>query len=383
MAALDAAVRAALAGVEEPELRRPVTELGMVESLETKGRKVRVTLALPLPGDETRAELRQRVIDALVPLGGVDRVDVELRDMDDAELRTVAGILKGVAPNPLRVLDASAAAAPRPLEPRPNPFTDTRTRILAVASGKGGVGKSSVTTNLSIALAQRGKRVAAVDADVWGFSMPRMLGVTHPPGLIDDVIVPPEAFGVRLISMGFFAREDQAVIWRGPMLHKALEQFLTDVYWGDTDYLVIDMPPGTGDVSLSISQFLPRAEVVVVTTPQPAAQRVAQRAAAMAEKVELDVIGVIENMSWFRGDDGKRYEIFGSGGGDELARELGVPLLAQIPLVPALREGGDDGRPIVVAHPDDEAAVAFRAIAETLDTSLTPRRIYNPELRLN
>jgi len=313
----------------------------------------------------------------------VDRVDVEFRDMDDAELRTVGEILKGVTPNPLRVLDASTAAAPRAPAPRPNPFTDTRTRVLAVASGKGGVGKSSVTTNVSIALAQRGKRVAAVDADVWGFSMPRMLGVSRPPGLIDDVIVPPDAFGVRLISMGFFAREDQAVIWRGPMLHKALEQFITDVYWGETDYLVIDMPPGTGDVSLSISQFLPRAEVIVVTTPQPAAQRVAQRAAAMAEKVELDVIGVIENMSWFRGDDGKRYEIFGSGGGEELAHDLGVPLLAQIPLVPALREGGDDGRPIVVAHPDDEAAVAFRSIAETLDTSLAPKRIYNPELRLN
>jgi ATP-binding protein involved in chromosome partitioning len=383
MTALEADVRAALAGVEEPELRRSVTELGMVESVDTKGGKVRVALALPLPGDDTRAGLRRRVIDSLVVVEGVDRVDVEFRDMDDAELQTVAQILKGVTPNPLRVLDASAAAAPRAPEPRPNPFTDTRTRILAVASGKGGVGKSSVTTNLSIALAQRGKRVAAVDADVWGFSMPRMLGISHPPGLIDDVIVPPEAFGVRLISMGFFAREDQAVIWRGPMLHKALEQFLTDVYWGDTDYLVIDMPPGTGDVSLSISQFLPRAEVLVVTTPQPAAQRVAQRAAAMAEKVELDVIGVIENMSWFRGDDGKRYEIFGSGGGEELARELGVPLLAQIPLVPALREGGDDGRPIVIAQPDDEAAVAFRSIAETLDTSLTPKRIYNPELRLN
>jgi ATP-binding protein involved in chromosome partitioning len=383
MTALEADVRAALGGVEEPELRRSVTELGMVDSVETKGRKVRLTFALPLPGDDTRAELRRRAIESLLAVEGVDRVDVEFRDMDDAELQAVAQILKGITPNPLRVLDATAAAAPRPPEARPNPFTDTRTRILAVASGKGGVGKSSVTTNLSIALAQRGKRVAAVDADVWGFSMPRMLGISHPPGLIDDVIVPPEAFGVRLISMGFFAREDQAVIWRGPMLHKALEQFLTDVYWGDTDYLVIDMPPGTGDVSLSISQFLPRAEVVVVTTPQPAAQRVAQRAAAMAEKVDLDVIGVIENMSWFRGDDGKRYEIFGSGGGDELARELGVPLLARIPLVPALREGGDDGRPIVVARPDDEAAVAFRSIAETLDTSLVPKRIYNPELRLN
>ena len=170
--------------------------------------------------------------------------------------------------------------------------------------------------------------------------------------------------------MGYFASEEQAVIWRGPMLHKALEQFLTDVYWGDSDYLVVDMPPGTGDVALSMAQFIPRAEVVIVTTPQPAAQRVAQRAAAMAEKVNLDVVGVIENMSWFTGDDAKRYELFGSGGGRELADRLSVPLLGQIPLVPALREGGDDGAPIVVAHPDDEAAVAFRAIAATLDAQV-------------
>jgi ATP-binding protein involved in chromosome partitioning len=380
MAALDEAVRAALAQVQEPELRRSVTDLGMVDRVAVDGRKVRVTLALPLPGDDTRAELSRRAFEAVASVPGIARVDVDLRDMDDAELRAVAGILKGIRPNPLQVLDA--AAAPRSPEPRPNPFTDTRTRVLAIASGKGGVGKSSVTTNLSIALAGLGKRVAAVDADVWGFSMPRMLGIENPPGLIDDVIVPPERYGVRLISMGFFAREDQAVIWRGPMLHKALEQFLTDVYWGDTDYLLIDMPPGTGDVPLSISQFLPRAEVIVVTTPQPAAQRVAQRAAAMAEKVDLDVIGVIENMSWFRGDDGKRYELFGAGGGQELADQLGVPLLGQVPLVPALRAGGDEGRPIVIAHPDDEASKVFRAIAEQLATDLAPKRIYNPELRI-
>jgi ATP-binding protein involved in chromosome partitioning len=381
MAAVEADVRAALSQVEEPELRRSVTDLGMVREVVRKGKRVTVGLALPLPGDHTRAELRRRVLDAVVAVRGVDRVEVDFRDMDESELRALADILKGVTPNPLQVLDA--AAAPRAPEPRVNPFTDTRTRVLAIASGKGGVGKSSVTTNLSIALAQRGQRVAAVDADVWGFSMPRMLGISSPPGLIDDVIVPPEAYGVRLISMGFFAREDQAVIWRGPMLHKALEQFLTDVYWGETDYLVIDMPPGTGDVPLSISQFLPRAEVIVVTTPQPAAQRVAQRAAAMAEKVDLDVIGVIENMSWFMGDDGTRYELFGSGGGEELATKLGVPLLGKVPLVPELREGGDEGRPIVIAEPDDEASEAFRAIAEQLDTTLAPKRIYRPELRLN
>jgi ATP-binding protein involved in chromosome partitioning len=305
--------------------------------------------------------------------------------MTEDELVALGRLLKGVAAppapsNPLQVVDASQAPSP---PPRVNPFTDARTRVLAVSSGKGGVGKSSVTTNLSIALANRGHRVAAVDADVWGFSMPRMLGIDAPPGLIDDVIVPPEANGVRLISMGFFAREDQAVIWRGPMLHKALEQFLTDVYWGELDYLVVDMPPGTGDISLSIAQFLPRAEVLVVTTPQPAAQRVAVRAAAMAEKVDLQVIGVIENMAWFTGDDGTRYELFGSGGGEELADELGVPLLARIPLVPALREGGDVGRPIVAVDPDGEVARVFAALAERLDTDLAPKRIYNPQLKIN
>ncbi len=373
-------IQAALIGVEDPELRRSVVELGMVKGVAVDGRTAVVALAMPLPGEGSRIELTRRVVLAAGEVDGVDRVDVDVREMTEAELREVAAILKGEPPpNPLQVVDASARAAPAP---RVNPFTDSRTRVLAVASGKGGVGKSSVTTNLAVALAQRGHRVAAVDADVWGFSMPRMLGVTHPPGLIDDVIVPPEAHGVRLISMGFFAREDQAIIWRGPMLHKALEQFLTDVYWGEVDYLVVDMPPGTGDVSLSMSQFIPRAEVLVVTTPQPAAQRVAQRAAAMAEKVDLEVIGVVENMSWFTGDDGTRYELFGAGGGQELADDLSVPLLARVPLVPALRAGGDAGTPIVVAHPDDEAAQVFRELAERLETDVRPTRVYNPELRL-
>jgi ATP-binding protein involved in chromosome partitioning len=363
MPGLEDDVRAALGGVEEPELHRPIAELGMLQGVAADGGRVVVAVASPLPGDAPRAELTRRIVETVGALPGVEHVDVDLRDMSEGEIATLARLLKG--------------------DGRTNPFALSRTRVLAIASGKGGVGKSSVTTNLAIALAQRGHRVAAVDADVWGFSMPRMLGIGAPPGVIDDVIVPPEAHGVRLISMGFFASEDQAVIWRGPMLHKALEQFLTDVYWGDVDYLVVDMPPGTGDVSLSMAQFLPRAEVIVVTTPQPAAQRVAQRAAAMAAKVDLDVIGVIENMSWFRGDDGTRYELFGAGGGEELATQLDVPLLAQIPLVPALREGGDDGRPITVAHPDDEAAVVFRAVAERLDTEVTPKRIYRPELKIN
>jgi ATP-binding protein involved in chromosome partitioning len=375
-------VQAALAAVEEPELRRSIVELGMVQGVAVDGKTAVVALAVPLPGDAPRAELSRRVIEAVGRVPGVERVDVDIRDMDDDEIVALARLLKGAPPaNPLMVVDASQAGQ-QTAPPRVNPFTDSRTRVLAISSGKGGVGKSSVTTNLSVALADRGHRVAAVDADVWGFSMPRMLGISAPPGLIDDVIIPPEANGVRLISMGFFAREDQAVIWRGPMLHKALEQFLTDVYWGEVDYLVVDMPPGTGDISLSIAQFLPRAEVLVVTTPQPAAQRVAQRAAAMAEKVDLQVIGVIENMSWFTGDDGKRYELFGAGGGEELAGELGVPLLAQIPLVPELRAGGDVGRPIVTTDPDGEVAHVFRRLAERLDTELAPKRVYNPELKI-
>ncbi len=376
-----AAVREAIAAVEEPELHRTLGELGLTPAVALDGATAVVALEDPLPDRGHWAPLADAVRAAALTVPGVEHAEVEVRELDEDAKPAVAARLKGEAPrDPLAVVDAaSAAAQPRP---RQNPFTATRTRILAIASGKGGVGKSSVTTNLSIALAQRGHRVAAVDADVWGFSMPRMLGIQDPPGLIDDVIVPPGAHGVRLISMGFFAREDQAVVWRGPMLHKALEQFLTDVHWAEPDYLVVDMPPGTGDVSLSISQFLPRAEVIVVTTPQPAAQKVAQRAAAMAEKVDLDVIGVIENMSWFRGDDGKGYEIFGAGGGAALAAQLDVPLLGRIPLVPELREGGDTGRPIVVADPDDEASAAFRAIAETVDTELRPTKIAHPELTI-
>jgi ATP-binding protein involved in chromosome partitioning len=212
--------------------------------------------------------------------------------------------------------------------------------------------------------------------------MPRMLGIDRPPTVIDDIIVPPDANGVTLISMGFFAREDQPVVWRGPMLHKALEQFLTDVHWGEPDYLVVDMPPGTGDIALSMAQFLPRAEVLVVTTPQPAAQKVAQRAAYMARKVNLQVTGVIENMSWFRCDHDTAYRLFGEGGGQELADDLEVPLLGQVPLVPDLREGSDIGEPIVVADPENEASLVFRAMAERIDVELAPKRIYRTELKI-
>ena len=338
----------------------------MVRGIDVQGSAVRVTVALTVAGCPMRAEITNRVTDAVAVLAGVDRVDVDLTVMTDSERANLAGRLHGGAEG----------------DARPNPFTDSQTRVLAVASGKGGVGKSSVTTNLAVSLAQRGRKVAAVDADVWGFSMPRMLGIDRPPTVIDDVIVPPDANGVTLISMGFFAREDQPVVWRGPMLHKALEQFLTDVHWGEPDYLIVDMPPGTGDIALSMAQFLPRAEVLVVTTPQPAAQKVAQRAAYMARKVNLQVTGVIENMSWFRCEHGAEYRLFGEGGGAELAEQLDVPLLGQVPLVAELRKGADEGRPIVVTDPGNEASEVFRRVAERIDVELAPKRIYRTELKI-
>lgn len=369
----------ALRPVEDPELHRSIVDLNMVRDVVVDGAAVRLTVALTIPGCPLKAEIQRRVTDAVEGLDGISTVALDFTSMTDEERAALRQQLHG---------DPAATAGSQPAhghaEGRAIPFADpaSRTRVLLIASGKGGVGKSSVTTNLAIALAQRGKKVAVVDADVWGFSIPRMLGVERPPVLIDQMIVPPEAYGVTCISMGFFVQEDQPVIWRGPMLHKALEQFLTDVYWDDPDYLVVDLPPGTGDISISLAQFLPRAELYVVTTPQPAAQKVAQRAAFMAEKVRLDVKGVIENMSWFTGDDGKRYEIFGAGGGEELAGRIEVPLLGKVPLVPELREGGDAGRPITAIDPDSEAAAAFRDIAEQVDVALAPTRRFNPELKI-
>jgi ATP-binding protein involved in chromosome partitioning len=365
----EAQVLEALRPVEDPEIHRSIVELNMVRGIQIDGGNVKVTVALTVAGCPMRAEIIRLVTDAVAPLAGVARVDVDLGVMTDEERGALSQQLQGGHGH-----DGQ--------EHRTNPFTDSNTRVLAISSGKGGVGKSSVTTNLAVALAQRGNKVAAIDADVWGFSMPRMLGIDRPPTVIDDVIVPPDANGVTLISMGFFAREDQPVVWRGPMLHKALEQFLTDVHWGEPDYLIVDMPPGTGDIALSMAQFLPRAEVIVVTTPQPAAQKVAQRAAYMARKVNLSVVGVIENMSWFLCDHGTEYRLFGEGGGQELADQLEVPLLGQVPLVPELRAGADCGEPIVVTHPDDPASQVFGAIAERLDVELAPKRIYRTQLKI-
>jgi len=370
----------ALRPVEDPELHRSIVDLGMVRDVVVADDgAVTVGIALTVAGCPLRAEIDRRVSEAVVALGGVTGVSLDFSVMTDEERAALRQRLHG---------DPAATAGSQPAqghaEGRAIPFSDpsSRTRILLIASGKGGVGKSSITTNLSVALAERGRSVAVVDADVWGFSIPKMLGVDRPPVVIDQMLLPPEVHGVRCISMGFFAEEDTPVIWRGPMLHKALEQFLTDVFWDDPEYLVVDLPPGTGDVSISLAQYLPRAEVFVVTTPQPAAQRVAQRAAYMARKVNLSVKGVIENMSWFTGDDGTRYDLFGAGGGTELAEQLGVPLLGQVPLVPALREGGDTGRPVMVADPNGEAASAIRSIAERIDTELAPTRRAHPELRL-
>jgi ATP-binding protein involved in chromosome partitioning len=366
MTTADVDVLEALRPVEDPELGRSLVELGLVHGVDRQRATLTVTVGAPLPLPGWDAEVTRRIRSALAGVPSVDRVEVEFEELDEDEDVELAKRLCPVDDQGQRL----------------NPFTDARTRVVAVSSGKGGVGKSSVTVNLAVALARRGHRVAVLDADVWGFSVPRMLGVERGPAAIDRVIVPPESYGVRYISIGFFTSEDEGVVWRGPMLHKALEQFLTDVYWNEPKFLLVDMPPGTGDVALSMAQFLPRAEVLVVTTPQPAAQSVAQRAAAMARKVRLSVVGVVENMSWFRGDDGKAYEIFGSGGGQALAEKLGVPLLGQVPLVPALREGGDVGRPIVASEPASEPAAVFGEIARRLDEDLAPRKVFRKELKV-
>ncbi len=379
MSTTDEIVIEALRPVEDPELNRSIVDLGMVKSVVIDGPTVGVTIALTIEGCPLRAEINSRVTNAIVALDDVDHVNLDFTVMTDEERANVRQMLHG---------DPASTAGTNPShghsEGRAIPFADadSKTRVLLVASGKGGVGKSSVTANLAIALAQRGHKTAIVDADVWGFSIPRMLGIQQPPTVIDEMLIPPKTHGVHAISMGFFAEEDQPVIWRGPMLHKALEQFLTDVYWDEPDFLVVDLPPGTGDISLSLAQFLPRSEVYVVTTPQPAAQRVAQRAAFMAQQVNLSVKGVIENMSWFTGDDGKKYDIFGSGGGLDLAERLEVPLIGRVPLVPELRQGSDSGRPIMAENPEHEASLVFAEMARAIDEDLKPTKRFRSSLNI-
>jgi ATP-binding protein involved in chromosome partitioning len=343
----EAQVREALKSVNDPEIGRPIEDIGMLQAIDVEGGLVRVHVLLTIEGCPLRDRITQDVTAALQPLAGVERVEVTLTPMSEEQRATLVGTLRGGQPS-----GPSAISFP------------PQTSIVAIASGKGGVGKSSVTVNLAAALAAEGSKVGVLDADVWGFSVPRMLGVEGKPVGFNDMILPLEAHGVKVISMGFFVPEETPVIWRGPMLHKAIEQFLGDVYWGDLDFLLCDLPPGTGDVSISLASFIPGASMLVVTTPQEAARKVAERAGKMAERTNLRPIGVIENMSYYVCPHcGEREELFGSGGGAEAARTLGVPLLAQVPLVPLLREGGDDGTPIVVKDPESPASEALRQAA--------------------
>lgn len=350
-------LRAAVEAVEEPLLGRTLGKLGLVETVsDRRFGSDTVEVTIPVPNHPSLRELDAAIREA----AGDRRLNVEFHTMDDeGRHRLMEGLRSEVG-----------AGVGQP---------GNRTRVVAISSGKGGVGKSSVSTNLAVTLAGRGRRVGIIDGDIWGFSIPRMFGVDRPPVVIDESIIPPRAFGVQVMSMDYFVPDDKAVIWRGPMLHKAIEQFLNDVFWDAPDFLIVDMPPGTGDIAISMAQFLPRAQVLLVTTPQPTAQRVARRAALMAAEVDQEVIGVVENMSWFAGDDGKRYELFGAGGGAALAEELGVPLMAQVPLLPAMREGADAGRPIGVVAPDSEAASAFERLAGAVEEA-RPRVRTHPDL---
>jgi ATP-binding protein involved in chromosome partitioning len=353
------ALLAALSTVNDPEIRKPITELGMVESVEVDDAgRVAVTILLTVSGCPMKDTLTKDSTAALAAVEGVTGVDVTLGVMSPEQRAGLREQLRG-----------GVAEKEIPFA-RPNSLT----RVYAVASGKGGVGKSSVTVNLAASLAEQGLRVGVVDADVYGFSVPRMLGVEHRPTQVDDMILPPVSHDVKVISIGMFVPGNQPVVWRGPMLHRALQQFLGDVFWGDLDVLLLDLPPGTGDIAISVAQLIPNAEILVVTTPQQAAAEVAERAGSIALQTHQRIVGVIENMSWLELPDGSRQEIFGSGGGqtvaDSLTRSVGaqVPLLGQIPLDTSLREGADQGMPVVLGSPTSPAAVALRGIARGLAT---------------
>lgn len=339
------AILAALESVIDPELHKPVTELDMVRDVVIDdGGRVEVTIALTVAGCPMRSSFQDQVQRFVGGVEGVVSVELRFGVMSADEKAALSSRLRGGRPEKTISLEPT-------------------TRVLAIASGKGGVGKSTLTANLAAALAARGEKVGVLDADVYGHSIPHMLGVQQRPVVVDTMIVPPVRGDLKLMSIGFFLDDNAPVMWRGPMLHRALEQFLSDVYWGELDTLVVDMPPGTGDVAISLGQLLPRAEVLIVTTPQPAAQQVAVRAAQMAEKVGMRIVGVAENMSYLVGTG---QEIFGSGGGQRLADEIGVPLLGSIPLDPALREAADAGTPILEAAPDAEATAAIVALAERI-----------------
>jgi ATP-binding protein involved in chromosome partitioning len=351
-------VTAALATVNDPEIHRPITDLGMVKGVEVApGGDVRVDVYLTVAGCPLRDTITKDVTAAVSAVPGVTRVDVRLDVMSEEQRRELQSRLRGGRTE------------------RAIPFAEpsSMTRVFAVASGKGGVGKSSVTVNLAAALAAMGQKVGVLDADIYGHSVPRMLGVTGVPTQVEQMIMPPSAYGVRVISIGMFTTGNAPVVWRGPMLHRALQQFLADVYWGDLDVLLMDLPPGTGDVAISVAQLVPTAELLVVTTPQLASSEVAERAGALSVQTHQRIAGVIENMSGLACPHcGEMVEVFGSGGGqavaDALARVTGaqVPVLGQVPIDTKLRQGGDEGVPLVLSDPESQAARQLTAVANTL-----------------
>ena len=345
------AVQEALKAVIDPELHRSVIDLDMIRDVEIDGGHVRVLLALTVPGCPLRASFQEQVDRALLPLEGVEAVALDFTVMTPEEKATLTTKLRG---------DVSART--------PGISVSAGTRVVAVASGKGGVGKSSLAANLAAAFSVLGQKAGILDADIYGYSIPHMLGISQRPVAVDQMIVPPVRGDLKVMSIGFFLDENSPVMWRGPMLHRALEQFLSDVHWGELDVLVVDMPPGTGDVAISLGQLLPRAEALVVTTPHRAAQQVAVRAAQMARKTNMRLLGVVENMSYLAGSG---EELFGSGGGEALAAEIEAPLLARIPFEPSLGRLADEGEPIVLADPESESA---RAIRDLADSVLAARR---------
>jgi ATP-binding protein involved in chromosome partitioning len=353
------AVHKALATVNDPEIHKPITELDMVKDVSVSpDGSVVVEVYLTVAGCPLRDKITQDVTSAVSELAGVSDVRVELDVMSDEQRTELRRKLRGDAQEPVI------------------PFAQpgSLTRVYCVASGKGGVGKSSVTVNLAAAMAERGLSVGVVDADIYGHSVPRMLGASAKPTKVEQMIMPPQAHGVKVISIGMFTPGNTPVVWRGPMLHRALQQFLADVFWGDLDVLLLDLPPGTGDIAISVAQLIPNAEILVVTTPQQAAAEVAERAGAIALQTRQRVAGVVENMSWLEMPDGTRMELFGSGGGqtvaESLSRSVGaeVPLLGQVPLDSRLRETSDAGTPLVVTEPDAPAAKVLRGVADKMST---------------